>query len=56
MGLGETLALLQYSNMRIDNAETKEVLAGFYLIDAADLNEAMASEIPSARRLRQPRR
>jgi hypothetical protein len=37
-------------------AETKEVLAGFYLIDAADLNEAMASEIPSARRLRQPRR
>ena len=32
-------------------AETKEVLAGFYLIDAADLNEAihMASEIPPAR-------
>jgi hypothetical protein len=32
-------------------AETKEILAGFYLIDAADLNEAiqMASEIPPAR-------
>jgi hypothetical protein len=32
-------------------AETKECLAGFYLIDAADLNEAtqLASQIPSAR-------
>ena len=31
--------------------ETKELLAGFYLIDAADLDEAirMASEIPPAR-------
>jgi hypothetical protein len=32
-------------------AETKEQLAGFYLIDAVDLNEAiqMASRIPPAR-------
>ena len=32
-------------------AETKEVLAGFYLIDAADLNDAIqvASEMPPAR-------
>jgi hypothetical protein len=32
-------------------AETKELLAGFYLIDAADLNEAVqvASQIPPAR-------
>ncbi|HEX4883241.1 MAG TPA: YciI family protein [Casimicrobiaceae bacterium] len=32
-------------------AETKEQLAGFYLIDAADLNEAVriASHIPPAR-------
>lgn len=32
-------------------AETKEQLAGFYLIDAADLDEALevASEIPPAR-------
>ena len=32
-------------------AETKEQLAGFYLIDAADLNEAiqLASRIPPAR-------
>jgi hypothetical protein len=32
-------------------AETKELLAGFYLIDAADLNEAiqLASQIPPAR-------
>jgi len=32
-------------------AETKEQLAGFYLIDARDLNEAIrvASEIPPAR-------
>ena len=32
-------------------AETKEQLAGFYLIDAADLNEAIrvASKIPPAR-------
>ena len=32
-------------------AETKEQLAGFYLIDARDLNEALqiASEIPAAR-------
>src|SRR5258705_10185903 len=32
-------------------AETKEVLAGFYLIDAADLNEAVqvASKMPPAR-------
>ena len=32
-------------------AETKEQLAGFYLIDAADLNEAIriASQIPPAR-------
>jgi len=32
-------------------AETKELLAGFYLIDAADLNEAIqvASQIPPAR-------
>lgn len=32
-------------------AETKEVLAGFYLIDAADLKDAIkvASEIPPAR-------
>lgn len=32
-------------------AETKEQLAGFYLIDAADLNEAIqiASRIPPAR-------
>ena len=32
-------------------AETKEQLAGFYLIDAADLNEAiqLASKIPPAR-------
>ena len=32
-------------------AETKEHLAGFYLIDAADLNEAiqLASQIPPAR-------
>ena len=31
--------------------ETKEVLAGFYLIDAADLNEAIqvASQMPPAR-------
>ena len=31
-------------------AETKEVLAGFYLIDAADLNEAIriASQMPPA--------
>jgi hypothetical protein len=31
--------------------ETKEVLAGFYLIDATDLNEAIqvASQIPPAR-------
>ena len=31
--------------------ETKELLAGFYLIDAVDLNEAiqMASQIPPAR-------
>jgi len=32
-------------------AETKEQLAGFYLIDAADLNEAiqLAAKIPPAR-------
>jgi hypothetical protein len=32
-------------------AETKEILAGFYLVEAADLNEAiqMASQIPPAR-------
>ena len=32
-------------------AETKEALAGFYLIDASDLNEAiqLASKIPPAR-------
>jgi hypothetical protein len=32
-------------------AETKELLAGFYLIDAANLNEAIqiASQIPPAR-------
>ena len=32
-------------------AETKEVLAGFYLIDATDLNDAIqvASQIPPAR-------
>ncbi len=32
-------------------AETKELLAGFYLIDAADLNKAvqLASQIPPAR-------
>ena len=32
-------------------AETKEALAGFYLLDARDLNEAitMASKIPPAR-------
>src|ERR1700688_4619999 len=32
-------------------AETKELLAGFYLIDAADLNNAIriASQIPPAR-------
>jgi hypothetical protein len=32
-------------------AETKEMLAGFYLIDAKDLNEAIriASEIPTAK-------
>jgi len=32
-------------------AETKEQLAGFYLLDARDLNEAiaMASKIPPAR-------
>ena len=32
-------------------AETKEALAGFYLVDARDLNEAiqMASKIPPAR-------
>jgi hypothetical protein len=32
-------------------AETKELLAGFYLIDAADLNDAiqLASQIPPAR-------
>jgi len=32
-------------------AETKEQLAGFYLIDAKDLNEAiqLASKIPPAR-------
>ena len=32
-------------------AETKEQLAGFYLLDAADLNEAvqMAAKIPPAR-------
>ena len=32
-------------------AETKECLAGFYLIDAADLNEAiqLASQIPPAK-------
>src|SRR5262245_16216428 len=32
-------------------AETKEILAGFYLIDAKDLNEAiqLASKIPPAR-------
>jgi hypothetical protein len=32
-------------------AETKELLAGFYLIDAADVNEAvqLASQIPPAR-------
>jgi hypothetical protein len=32
-------------------AETKEQLAGFYLIDAGDLNEAIqvASKIPPAR-------
>jgi hypothetical protein len=32
-------------------AETKEQLAGFYLVDAADLNEAIriASEIPPAK-------
>lgn len=32
-------------------AETKEILAGFYLIDAADLSEAVqiASKIPPAR-------
>jgi hypothetical protein len=32
-------------------AETKELLAGFYLIDAADLNDAVqiASQIPPAR-------
>src|ERR1700688_4674075 len=32
-------------------AETKEVLAGFYLIDAADLHDAVqpASQIPPAR-------
>jgi len=32
-------------------AETKEQLAGFYLIDASDLNEAikLASKIPPAR-------
>ncbi|HEY6467728.1 MAG TPA: YciI family protein [Candidatus Acidoferrales bacterium] len=31
--------------------ETKEILAGFYLVDAADLNEAIqiASRIPPAR-------
>ncbi len=33
-------------------AETKEQLAGFYLIDAADLNEALqvAAKIPPARK------
>ena len=32
-------------------AETKEMLAGFYLVDAKDLNEALqiASEIPPAK-------
>jgi hypothetical protein len=32
-------------------SETKEILAGFYLIDAADLNDAIqiASQIPPAR-------
>jgi hypothetical protein len=32
-------------------AETKEQLAGFYLVDAADLNEAiqLAAKIPPAR-------
>src|ERR1700726_849256 len=32
-------------------AETKELLAGFYLIDAADVNDAiqLASQIPPAR-------
>src|ERR1700686_2470213 len=32
-------------------AETKELLAGFYLVDAADLNEAIqiAAKIPPAR-------
>jgi hypothetical protein len=32
-------------------AETKELLAGFYLVDAADLNEAIqiAAQIPPAR-------
>jgi len=32
-------------------SETKEVLAGFYLIEAADLNEAVqfASKMPPAR-------
>jgi hypothetical protein len=32
-------------------AETKECLAGFYLVDAADLNEAIqiASQIPPAK-------
>ena len=52
----ETVATVRVRNGRIavtdgPFAETKEQLAGFYLVDARDLNEAiqMASKIPPAR-------
>jgi hypothetical protein len=52
----ETAATVRVRNGKVSVvdgpfAETKEQLAGFYLIDARDLNEAiqMASKIPPAR-------
>jgi hypothetical protein len=52
----DTAATVRVRNGRVSVvdgpfAETKEQLAGFYLIDARDLNEAiqMASKIPPAR-------
>ena len=53
---GETATTLRVRNGRVSVtdgpfAETKEQLAGFYLIEARDLNEAIqvAAKIPPAR-------
>lgn len=55
-GVGQTATTVRVRNgkMSITDgpfAETKEQLAGFYMIDARDLNEAIsiASKIPPAR-------